>query len=106
MNSPGPADQTASTRAGPIHTLPVGAVYTELASDPRGLTQAEAEARLRRYGRNTIRTLKAQSLTRKCLANFTHLMALLLWAGGLLGFIAGAPELGAAIWTVNLINGL
>jgi Ca2+-transporting ATPase len=41
----------------------------------------------------------------KFLANFTHLMALLLWVGGLVGFIAPMPQLGIAIWLVNLING-
>jgi hypothetical protein len=33
-------------------------------------------------------------------------MALLLWIGGLIGFLARMPQLGVAIWTVNLINGL
>ena len=32
-------------------------------------------------------------------------MALLLWVGGLLGFLAQMPQLGIAIWLVNLING-
>ena len=44
-------------------------------------------------------------LVRKLLAHFTHLMALLLWAGGVLGFLAQMPQLGLAIWLVNLING-
>jgi potassium/sodium efflux P-type ATPase len=99
-------DSTSSTRSSPIHTLPIGAVYAELDTSPQGLTQAEADTRLRRYGPNTIRKIKAQSLIRKFLANFTHLMALLLWVGGLIGFIAGMSELGVAIWTVNLINGI
>ena len=33
-------------------------------------------------------------------------MAVLLWVGGFIGFIAGMPELGVAIWIVNLINGV
>jgi magnesium-transporting ATPase (P-type) len=41
----------------------------------------------------------------KLLANFTHLMALLLWVGGLIGFLAQMPQLGMAIWLVNVING-
>jgi P-type Ca2+ transporter type 2C len=32
-------------------------------------------------------------------------MALLLWAGGIVGFVAKMPELGIAIWMVNVING-
>lgn len=33
-------------------------------------------------------------------------MAVLLWAGGLVAFITQAPQLGMAIWLVNLINGV
>jgi magnesium-transporting ATPase (P-type) len=39
------------------------------------------------------------------LADFTHLMAILLWIGGLVAFLAQMPQLGIAIWMVNLING-
>ena len=42
----------------------------------------------------------------KVAANFTHLMAILLWVGGLIGFLAQMPQLGIAIWAVNVINGL
>jgi P-type E1-E2 ATPase len=70
------------------------------------LTHAEAAARLQHYGPNTIRPIATTPLVRKFLANFTHLMALLLWVGGLLGFLAQMPQLGVAIWLVNLINGV
>ena len=33
-------------------------------------------------------------------------MAILLWVGGAVGFIARIPELGIAIWMVNVINGV
>lgn len=62
--------------------------------------------RLQRYGRNAIRKVAVLPLARRFLANFTHLMALLLWVGGLIGFIAHLPQLGIAIWTVNVINGV
>ncbi len=32
-------------------------------------------------------------------------MAILLWAAGIIAFVAGMPELGVAVWLVNLING-
>jgi magnesium-transporting ATPase (P-type) len=70
------------------------------------LTQAEAGARLQRYGRNTICRVAATSLILRFLSNFTHLMALLLWVGGLIGFLARLPQLGVAIWLVNVINGM
>src|SRR5690242_1457040 len=88
-----------------IEALPLADVYAALGTHPQGLTQAEAAARLQHYGRNTIQTVATTPLARKFLANFTHLMALLLWVGGLLGFLAQMPQLGVAIWLVNLING-
>ncbi len=96
---------TAPTPSNPIHTLAIADVYTQLDAQSQGLTTAEAVARLRRHGANTIHELQTRSLLRKLLSNFTHLMAMLLWVGGVLGFMAGMPELGIAIWIVNLING-
>ncbi|MEI6180980.1 MAG: cation-transporting P-type ATPase, partial [Chloroflexales bacterium] len=81
-------------------------VYTALGTGAGGLTSDEAAARLRRYGPNTLQTAKRKPLLQTLLEQFTHLMALLLWAGGLIGFLAQMPQLGMAIWTVNLINGL
>ena len=90
----------------PIEALPLTDIYAALGTQPQGLTQAEATARLQYYGRNTIRPVATTPLVRKFLANFTHLMALLLWGGGLLGFLAQMPQLGVAVWLVNLINGV
>jgi len=90
---------------GSIHALPSSKVYRAMGTRPQGLTNAEAEERLRRYGRNAITEIKGKPLWLKFLANFTHLMAILLWAGGIVGFIAQMPQLGVAIWMVNLING-
>ena len=42
---------------------------------------------------------------RKLLANFTHLMAILLWVAGAMAFVAGMPQLGVAVWLVVLLNG-
>lgn len=80
-------------------------VFQTLASQPSGLSQAEAVRRLQSDGPNSLVEIKGQSLLIKFLLNFTHLMALLLWVGGLVAFVAQMPELGVAIWLVNLING-
>jgi P-type Ca2+ transporter type 2C len=93
------------TRQGPIEALPLLDIYAALGTQPQGLTCTEAAVRLQHYGRNTIATVATTPLFRKFLSNFTHLMALLLWVGGLLGFLAQMPQLGLAIWLVNLING-
>ena len=93
----------------PAHTIPaltVSELYERYATGPGGLPQAEAEERLRHYGKNVIREVKGKPLIFKFLANFTHLMAIMLWIGGAVGFIARLPQLGIAIWMVNIINGL
>ncbi len=89
----------------PIHALPPLVVYATLETRPLGLTQAEATERLQRCGPNLIQAIKGRLLILKFLANFTHLMAILLWVGGLVAFFAQMPQLGIAIWMVNLING-
>jgi len=91
--------------AATIHTLPIQEVYSALQSSPNGLSQAEAGNRRQRFGPNVIRKVKGKPLWVRFLANFTHLMAILLWAGGIVGFMARMPQLGIAIWMVNLING-
>lgn len=80
-------------------------VFQTLGSQPRGLNPDEAAQRLQQYGPNSLVEIKGQPLLVKFLLNFTHLMALLLWVGGLVAFAAQMPELGVAIWLVNLING-
>ena len=87
-----------------VHTYPIAEIYQVLATSPQGLSQAEAEVRLQRFGRNAIREVKRTPLYLKFLAKFTHLMALLLWAGGILAFIGHMPQLGWAIWAVIVIN--
>jgi len=88
-----------------IHTISVPEAFSVLSSEPRGLSQDEAEKRLQRYGSNIITTEKGKPLWIRFLANFTHLMAILLWVGGVVGFLAQMPQIGIAIWMVNIING-
>ncbi len=89
-----------------LHRLPPRAVYAALGSRPGGLSSQEAADRLAADGPNTLQGGHERHLLRRFLANFTHLMALLLWAGALLALVAGLPELAVAICTVNVINGV
>lgn len=89
-----------------IHRLPVPDVYSEMETRPEGLKSAEAEQRLKRYGKNAIQKIKGKPLIVKFLSNFTHLMAILLWIAGIVSLIAQMPELAIAVWLVNVINGL
>ncbi|MGB5197479.1 MAG: cation-transporting P-type ATPase, partial [Candidatus Deferrimicrobium sp.] len=80
-------------------------MHAALSSRPGGLPRAEVEERRRRHGPNAIREVRGTPLSVKFLSQFTHRMALLLWVGGLIGFLAGMPQLGAAVWAVNVVNG-
>ena len=80
-------------------------VYTSLETTSSGLTQAEVNSRLEVYGKNALREVKGKPLYVKLLANFTHLMAIMLWIAGAAAFFAQMPQLGIAVWAVNIING-
>ena len=81
------------------------ALMNQFQTGNEGLSGAEAEKRLQKYGRNTIQQGKKRSEILVFLANFTSLMAILLWVSGIIAMFAGMMELGIAIWAVNVING-
>lgn len=91
--------------ASSIYLLEPGQVPAALETTPSGLTSNEAAMRLAQYGRNELHEARHQPLYRKLLANFTHLMAILLWVAGAMAFVAGMPQLGVAVWLVVLLNG-
>ncbi len=106
------SDQFRSARSNPawdvpssLEALTPSEVYSALKTSSRGLDQLEAKSRLHQYGYNLLHEAQGRPLLLKLLSNFTHLMALLLWVGGLVAFLAQMPQLGVAIWLVNLING-
>jgi P-type Ca2+ transporter type 2C len=80
-------------------------VYRRLRTDPGGLSEPEAAARLAAVGPNHLVTDPPTRLVRRLLGNLTHVMALLLWVAGLLAIAAELPQLAVAVWTVNLLNG-
>jgi P-type Ca2+ transporter type 2C len=98
------AQPTPDSTRKKIQMLSWPEVYRTMGTGPEGLSHEEAQERLAHYGKNAISKIQKKRFTALA-ANFTHLMALLLWAGGLIAFVAGLPQLGIAIWLVNLING-
>ncbi|QWV98697.1 cation-transporting P-type ATPase [Geomonas nitrogeniifigens] len=88
----------------PWHELAVPELFAALGTSAAGLSSQEAAARLVRYGPNAIRAAAAKPLYLKLLSNFTHLMALLLWGGGVMAYLGGMPQLAFAIWAVIFIN--
>lgn len=75
-------------------------------SSKNGLTDQEVQKRLEKYGKNVITTTQKQSMLKTFLTNFTSMMAILLWIAGFIALLTGTPELGIAIWLVNIINGI
>ncbi|MHC1701621.1 MAG: cation-translocating P-type ATPase [Humidesulfovibrio sp.] len=103
---PDPASSSEGAElARSVQGLSIPEVYASLGAQPQGLSSAEALARLRRHGPNVLRKTAGTHILLKLAANFTHLMALLLWAGGAIAYVAGMPQLGLAVWLVNVING-
>ncbi len=84
--------------------LPVNEIYTELGTSPSGLSEYEAKKRLESYGPNILREVKRKSLVFRFTENLYNLLAILLWVGGALAFVADMPQLSYAIFAVILIN--
>ena len=101
-----PTGAVLSPAATDIATLPPDLVYDDLATTSGGLSSEEAALRLGRFGPNTIGAAAPTRLFTRLASNFVHVMAILLWVGGAVGFLAGLPQLGVAIWVVNVVNGL
>ncbi|WP_125766701.1 cation-translocating P-type ATPase [Lapidilactobacillus wuchangensis] len=85
--------------------LPLDQFYQTLTTSETGLTDDVAAQRLKVVGANTIQQAHKQSQFKVFIKNFISLMAILLWVSGVIAMIAGMPELGIAIWAVNVING-
>lgn len=98
--------ETSINVAQSIYKLPVDRVYEALGTSPRGLTQVQVEEKQRTQGKNVIDEKKKKSPILVFLSNFTHLMAVLLWIAGGVAFFADMPQLGIAVWLVNVINGV
>jgi magnesium-transporting ATPase (P-type) len=69
-----------------------------------GLSEREAARRLEQHGPNEIRRREQRGRLGSLIRQFTHPLALLLWAAALLAVVAGTPVLAAAILAVILLN--
>ncbi|HJV30390.1 MAG TPA: cation-transporting P-type ATPase, partial [Gaiellaceae bacterium] len=71
---------------------------------PAGLSQNEAARLLAEVGPNVLTEQKRPSHALGFVRNLVHTFAVLLWAGALLAWVAGMPELSIAIVVVILVN--
>ncbi len=89
-----------------IWTLTPPEVYKTLTTTPQGISEAEANLRLKKSGYNELPEPQTRPLILRFTDQLTHFMALLLWVAGILAFISQTPELGWAIWAVIWINAI
>jgi calcium-translocating P-type ATPase len=73
---------------------------------PGGLGTREAARRLQQFGPNEIRRQQRRSHARDLARQFTHPLALLLWAAAGLAWIAGIIPVAIAIVVVILVNAI
>jgi magnesium-transporting ATPase (P-type) len=93
-----------------VNDPPPGALHTGLgdqraAGRSRGLDTAEARCRLASDGPNVVPQIGRTPFWRVLLAQFTHLLAVLLIVASLLALVAGVPALAVAIAFVVVLNG-
>jgi len=89
-----------------IHKQTIEKACESMGSRIGGLTASEVQDKQEKYGKNVVSEKKDKPLILVFLSNFISMMAILLWVGGLAAFFAKMPELGIAIWLVNVINGV
>ena len=98
-------EQAVAATAEPVESMSVTAVYAIADTRPGGLTTDQAGERAAEYGANVLQTVPQRPLLLRLAAHFTHLMALLLWAGSIAALVAGLEAISVAIVLVNLVNG-
>ena len=81
-----------------------GTVLRELESQLDGLSQAEADSRLKRYGPNEIAREKHQSALMRLLSNVRNPLVLLLTALGVLSFLTGDLRATAVIFAMVILG--
>ena len=79
-------------------------VLRELESRPGGLSQAEADSRLKQYGLNEIAREKHQSALMRLLSNVKNPLVLLLTALGVLSFLTGDLRATAVIFVMVVLG--
>ncbi|MGM9927776.1 MAG: cation-translocating P-type ATPase [Bacillus sp. (in: firmicutes)] len=79
-------------------------VYDYLDVTERGLSEKEAQSRLRIYGDNTIKSKKSFHPVKVFALKFVNVMAIMLWVASVLALISGTPLLSYVIWAIIFLN--
>ena len=87
-------------------TARVDLLLRDLRSSRTGLSSREAERRLVQFGPNELRARAGRRWPRELAGQFTHPLALLLWAAAALAWVASIEAVAVAIVVVIVINAL
>ncbi|HEU5378440.1 MAG TPA: cation-transporting P-type ATPase [Ktedonobacteraceae bacterium] len=87
----------------PVHE-PLRLLFRDLRTSPDGLTSREAARRLVVYGPNELRRRGGRTWPGALARQFTHPLALLLWAAAALALVANTAVLATAIVGVIVLN--
>ena len=98
------SEHDAASRRSVDPTERVDLLLRDLRTAQTGLTSREAERRLVQYGPNILERRGRRSWPAELLQQFTHPLALLLWAAAGLAWIAGIVPVAVAIIVVIVIN--
>jgi magnesium-transporting ATPase (P-type) len=83
---------------------PLAQLFRDLHSSPSGLSGREAARRLEVFGPNELARRGGRRWPGELARQFTHPLALLLAAAGVLAWVSGTPNLGIAIAGVIVAN--
>jgi calcium-translocating P-type ATPase len=84
----------------------IALLLRDLRASRDGLSTLEAARRLAQYGPNELRRRGGRRWPKELARQFTHPLALLLWAAALLAWLAGIPAVAVAIVVVIVINAI
>ena len=103
-NSAGEKDARISDQLLEMGRADTATVLQKLASRLDGLTQAEADTRLKQYGLNTIAREQRQSALLRLLSNVKNPLVLLLVALGVLSFLTGDLRATVVIFVMVILG--
>jgi len=96
-----------------IHKLPATDAIASLRTTLSGLSNVEAQRRLREYGANSLAQVSRKPLWLRFLKEFTQLFSIILWIAAGLAFMAewwapgqGMARLGITVVVVILVSGI
>jgi calcium-translocating P-type ATPase len=104
--SQSPAHRDPDERLQPDPEERVALLLRDLRATRAGLSAREAQRRFEQYGPNELSRRGGRRWPRELARQFTHPLALLLWAAALLAWLAGIVAVAIAIVVVIAINAL